>query len=199
MGPWFLRWATLPVAAAVVLLTGCTVVDELTGLPYSPCPESPGDPAVGPTRHTDVAPPYSGPGPHPVRFDKMGLGKNEASPAAEIPHGWLASPSAESGDEPDPAVVQLAVCRYVRAADEVGRCFRGDFHGVGVPLVEAVHTFHVREARTGDRVGAFTLAGTEGGCPDGYLRTRLGPDSIVLTVDETQLREALRPFVEGTV
>jgi hypothetical protein len=202
MGPGFVRWAALQ-AAAVVLLAGCTVLGEMADLPYSPCPQTPDGEAVAPTRYTYVSPPYTGPGPHPVHIDEMGPVENEASPAAEVPQEWLAPPAEGYDFVPDPEVVQLAVCRYLRVGDEVDECSYSSVPGSGasmrVPLVEAVHIFHVREVGSGDRVGGFELAGTEGVCPDDYYAGGPGPERVVLGVDEEELREALRHLVEDAV
>ncbi|PRY02148.1 hypothetical protein [Allonocardiopsis opalescens] len=196
--PW--RYTLLGLAGLVLAVVGLIAVEAaLPGrLPLAPCPlTTEGGPAEHPSRYTGSADAYAGPGPHPVVHHLL-AGPAGGGPLDYYEGGTPLPEEWDAGDSPERA--PLVLCEYVIAGGTVGRCdYRPGFDGVEVtslPLVRTTRDFRLYEARTGELVAEFELEGTSG-CPDRMTYRSERPERVEQSADPDELRERLRPFVEG--
>jgi hypothetical protein len=192
------RGTWLLVVGAIVLMTALAIWD-LNNDPEPPASSSaPPPPAESPcpadvdeephsSKFTNRAPPYEGPAPHPVEVVNV-TGISQANePPRILPDGW--EPTVDSLRE-----TQLVVCEYLASTGAiVDSCeYAGNQF---VPLVSAVWTYRVLEARTAKQVTEFMLNGTDT-CPASieYLEGHY-PSNTPQFVRDEELANALRPFV----
>ncbi|MGW0563682.1 hypothetical protein ACWDZ4_24505 [Streptomyces sp. NPDC003016] len=166
----------------VIVVDGTAFEPNSPVFPSDPCPASAASGrGVHPTRYTEDAKPYTGPGPHPVDLHfRMGR---------TLPPHWT-TPDSE------PYTAQLVVCEYVEPITLTD--IKCDYRGYGeVRLIQARATYLLLEATTSKLITRFKVEG-QGVCPaslnyspdgrPGHVRENMDPDKII---------KALRPYVES--
>ncbi|MET9832834.1 hypothetical protein ABZ078_26860 [Streptomyces sp. NPDC006385] len=146
--------------------------------------------------------PYEGKGPHP-----MTIVHHDSGPATlelqyvTLPDGW--NPEIDfdwTDEEEDHNKVQLVVCDdAVTTGGVMGTC-TFDYPGMSgtMDVVQADHTFVVREARTGREVAEFSMQGTAGveeSCPSSAMDS--GNTQIAQAVNDDAVAAKLRSLYEG--
>ncbi|MCF0082756.1 hypothetical protein [Streptomyces lomondensis] len=118
-----------------------------------------------------------------------------------LPDGW--DPEVDfdwSDEEEDHNKVQLVVCDdAVATGGVIGTC-EFDYPGMSgsMDVVQADHTFVVREARTGREVADFRMQGTAGAeesCPSSAMDS--GNTQIAQAVNDDAVAAKLRSLYEG--
>ncbi|GAA4903965.1 hypothetical protein LX16_3750 [Stackebrandtia albiflava] len=133
---------------------------------------------------------YSGTGPHPVVLFKMDGGAVDAEP--RLPADWLSWRYWSH--------TQLVVCQHLDddpVPRVAGTCFTtdGSRETASVALYSASYVYRVFEARTGEPVTTFRLAGSINPC--GALQAGGDTGTLRALVSSADLADRLRPWVEG--
>lgn len=174
------------------------------------CPPEPVGKARSDTYFKEIAEPYRGKGPHPVRL--LFVDTNTGEDADGLPSRWAANDEvSDTGVRPK---VQLVACGYQDRAgtretrvceyvpESIARLYR-QLSGRARPenttkiaLLKASYVFEIYEAKTARPLGRFGVPGGQA-CPGSVkLDDRA---SIGQAPDAAKLRKALRPYAERTV
>jgi hypothetical protein len=150
--------------------------------------------------YNTAAPPYAGPGPHPVALIDLDRdagsagGSGPEHPAYPLLPGWTDSNTNE---------VQLIVCAAAEQTpggqDQQVTC-QYDEGPVTFDVLDATYRITVLEAGTGAKVAAFTLHGTESpkqSCPAAVSVYDNVAPTLLRGIDVAGFQNDLRPLIEN--
>ncbi|MCK2239090.1 MULTISPECIES: hypothetical protein [unclassified Crossiella] len=197
------------VVCVLLLFPGCVPPPPATTAVAAPTSGKPQPTETVPERqwcydgvpYNPRSPEYRGPGPHLATVAALPSGSwlvSTLSPGAPLlPRRWYPAMS----DQFDRNRVTLVVCAFLptpAGTQRTGTCDCADQETKrprAVDIVPARYSFTVLEARTGRKIGQFTLPGSENHCPRGLQVA--GGQSIGQRVGEAAFAAELDPFVHG--
>ncbi|MGC7098696.1 hypothetical protein ACPZ19_28835 [Amycolatopsis lurida] len=147
-----------------------------------------------------AAPPFAGPGPHPVSLIAHPEGTDFLYDKPRVNQEWIVEGYEEQGG------VQLVACVRVEPTTDSGRdltCYYSASLASpgGTPyefdLFEANYHVTVRQARDGAVVEQFTLPGTEGSDRNCLMTITDYHKKLALGLDDQALAGKLRPLAES--
>jgi hypothetical protein len=150
-----------------------------------------------------AADPYAGAGPHPITVLNYGPAEFTYERVA-TPAGWLA------GATPTPANAspQLVACARVEITSDTGRDVTCLYRDESIPpeqggspnsfdVFNSLYHITMREARTGTKVGEFTIPGNRPDTESCPYRMVNHHRSLATGIDNNQLARQLRQFYDA--